>query len=52
MIDVQSRGVKLEHLKVKGASDDGGPGYTVNLVGVPTGTLSDLAIKQSCRRQP
>jgi parallel beta-helix repeat protein len=52
VIDVQSRGVKLEHMKVKGASDNGGPGYTVNLIGVPTGTLSDLAIQQSCEDSP
>ena len=42
VIDVQSRGVTLEHLKVKGATEDGGPGYTVNFIGVPTGTAHDL----------
>jgi len=48
VIDVQSRGVKLEHLKVKGATEDGGPGYTVNFIGIPTGTVHDLKIEQSC----
>jgi parallel beta-helix repeat protein len=52
VIDVQSRGVTLEHLKVKGADDGGGPGYTVNLIGVPTGTVKDLSIQQSCQDSP
>ncbi len=47
VIDVQSKGVTLENLKVKGATEDGGPGYTVNLIGVPSGTLSDLSVQQS-----
>ena len=48
IIDVQSRGVTLEHLKVKGATEAGGPGYTVNFIGVPTGTAHDLKVEQSC----
>ena len=48
VIDVQSRGVTLEHLKVKGATEAGGPGYTVNFIAVPNGTVDDLTVEQSC----
>ena len=36
------------NIKVKGATEDGGPGYTVNFIGVPTGTAHDLRVEQSC----
>ena len=52
VIDVQSKGVTLDNLKVKGATEDGGPGYTVNFIGVPSGTCRDLSVQQSCQNSP
>jgi len=49
VIDVQSKGVRLDNLKVKGATETGGqPGYTVNFIGMPTGTARNLSLQQSC----
>ena len=52
VVDVQSKGVTLSNLKVKGATEDGGPGYTINFIGVPNGTASDLKVQQSCENSP
>jgi parallel beta-helix repeat protein len=51
-IDVVANGVSLRRLKVKGAESDPGDGYTVNLIGVESGTLSDLVLKESCNANP
>lgn len=51
-VDVQANGVKLRHLKVKGARNGPGPGYTVNLIGVRSGVLDDLVLKESCNESP
>lgn len=52
VIDVQSRGVTLQQLKVKGATPDQTPGYTINFIGIPTGTVRDVAVQQSCQDSP
>jgi parallel beta-helix repeat protein len=51
-IDVVRRGVTLRHLKVKGAEQDGGPGYTVSFSAVATGTIRDTVLEQSCALSP
>ena len=51
-IDVVANRVTLRHLKVKGAESDPGDGYTVNLIGIESGTFSDLALKESCDQNP
>ena len=51
VIDVQSRGVTLANLRVKGATEEDGPGYTVNFIGIPTGTARDLSVEQSCEQE-
>jgi parallel beta-helix repeat protein len=51
-IDVVADGVTLRHLKVKGAESDPGSGYTVNLIGVESGTFRDLVLKESCDANP
>jgi nitrous oxidase accessory protein NosD len=47
-IDVQANGVALRHLKVKGTSNEGGPGYTVNFIGIERGRVKGLVVKESC----
>jgi parallel beta-helix repeat protein len=47
-LDVQHGGVIVRHLKVQGAAEGPGPGYTINLIGVNTGTVDDVAVKESC----
>lgn len=50
-IDVVANGVRLRHLKVKGAASK--PyGYTVNLIGVASGRLHDLVLRESCNANP
>jgi parallel beta-helix repeat protein len=51
-IDVVADGVTLRHLKVKGARSGAGNGYTVNLVGIESGTFSDLLVKETCDANP
>ena len=51
-IDVVASGVTLRHLKVKGAQFGGGFGYAVSLVGVDSGTLRDLVLRESCNASP
>ena len=51
VVDVAANGVLLKHLKVMGARSDP-TGYTVNLVGVESGTLRDLAVRESCNGDP
>lgn len=52
VVDVQASGVKLRHLKVRGARNGPGFGYTVNLAGVESGMLDDLVIKETCNASP
>ena len=47
-IDVVADGVRLRHLKVKGARFGPGGGYAVNVIGVESGTLRDLVLRESC----
>jgi parallel beta-helix repeat protein len=47
-VDVISNGVTLRHLKVQGAAETGNPGYTVNFIGIDTGTVEDVDVKESC----
>ena len=47
-IDVTANGVKLRHLKMKGARSGPGFGYTVNVVGVSSVILQGLVLKESC----
>ena len=51
-IDVLANGVRLRHLKVKGARRGPGDGYAVNLIGVASGTLRDLVLRESCNANP
>ena len=37
---------------MKGAESDPGDGYTVNLIGVESGSLHDLVLKESCNANP
>jgi parallel beta-helix repeat protein len=51
-IDVVADRVTLRRLKVKGARQLPGDGYTVNLIGVDSGTLKRLVLEQSCDAFP
>jgi hypothetical protein len=50
VIDVVHNGVTLRKLKVQGAALGPGPGYAINLVGIATGTVDEVAVKESCDR--
>lgn len=49
-IDVTHGGVRLRHLKARGAQFEAtvSPGFTINFVGIPTGTVRDVAVQESC----
>ena len=52
VIDVVADRVTLRHLKVKGAESDPGNGYTLNLIGIESGTFRDLVLRDSCNVNP
>jgi parallel beta-helix repeat protein len=45
VIDVQSGGVTLERLRVRGAAHL----YTINMLGIPSGTVKNVAMRETCR---
>ena len=51
-IDIVANGVGLRHLTVKGARSGPGDGYTINLIGVASGRLRDLVLRESCDGSP
>jgi parallel beta-helix repeat protein len=51
-IDIMADGIRLRHLKVKGARFGPGGGYAVNVIGVESGTLRDLVLRESCNQGP
>jgi parallel beta-helix repeat protein len=47
-LDVQHRGVSIKHLQVQGAEEGPGPGYTINFIGIATGSVDDTVVKETC----
>ena len=47
-IDVLHRGVKLSHLRVQGAEEGPGPGFTINFIDIATGAVRNSVVKETC----
>lgn len=52
ILDVQANGVTLKHLAARGAKRGPSDGYTVNFIGVGSGTATDLVLRETCNSNP